>query len=139
MDYGVIIDKVAIPALLTVGAWLWSRVTKKKEEKSETRSLIDDIVENLIYELLDVYPLNVNVETYLKNSRGYIDKYIWTVAKKRGIPRNKTTERLANLAIERGTKLLAKEINNLRTIRSRIKVMTPEEIAQAMKSGMTTP
>lgn len=114
MDWGGLLEKLAIPAAVTIGTWIWAKVTGKKEQKRETRSILDDIVENIIYELLDKYPLGVEVETYLKNSRGYIAQKIWTVATKRGIPRNKVTEQLFNAALERGTKLLAHEITELR-------------------------
>lgn len=116
MDWSLILSKLIIPGAVAVGGWLWSRVTKKKEEKAESRSILDDIVENIIYELLDKYPLGVDVETYLKNSRGYITEKIWAVATKRGIPRNKVTEQLFNAALERGTKLLAREVTELRKL-----------------------
>lgn len=114
MDWSLLVEKLAVPAVLTLGAWVWAKVTGKREQKKEDRSVLDDIVENIIYELLDKYPLGVGVETYLKNSRGYITERIWSVAAKRGIPRNKVTEQLFNAALERGTKLLAREINELR-------------------------
>lgn len=116
MGWDVIIDKLVIPAVVALGAWAWNRVTKKKEEKKESRSILDDIVENFIWELLDKYPLGVDVETYLKNSRGYISAEIWKVASKRGIPRNKATEALFNAALERGTTILSKEIIELRKL-----------------------
>lgn len=116
MDWSLLVEKLAVPAVLTLGAWVWAKVTGKREEKKERRSVLDDIVENMIYELLDRYPLGVEVETYLKSSRGYVEKYIWSVAAKRGIPRNKATELLASAAIERGTRLLAREVAELRKL-----------------------
>lgn len=121
MDWSFLVEKLAVPAVLTLGAWVWARVTGKREEKKESRSILDDIVENLIYELLDTYPLGVNVETYLKSSRGYITQKIWSIAQKRGIPRNKVTEQLFNAALEQGTKLLAREVSELRKIQERRK------------------
>lgn len=114
MDWKFLVEKLGIPAAITLGTWVWSHTLGKKEKKQENRSVLDDIVENFVYEMLDKYPLNVDVETYLKNSRGYIEKYIWTVAQKRGIPRNKATELLFNAALERGTKLLGQEIAELK-------------------------
>jgi DNA polymerase III delta subunit len=112
----VILEKIVIPVAITLGAWIWAKVTGKREEKKENRSLLDDIVENFIYELLDKYPLKVDVETYLKHSRAYIEERIWKIAAKRGVPRNKTTEKLLHAAIERGTRLLASEVNKLRAM-----------------------
>jgi hypothetical protein len=121
MDWSLILNKLIIPAAVTIGAYAWNRITKRKETKQEQRTLLDEIVENFIYELLDVYPLNVPVETYLKNSRGYIDRRLWMVAEKRGIPRNKATERLAHIAIERGTKLLSREILKLKNYNAQLR------------------
>ena len=131
MDWNLIIDKLAIPVLLTVGGWVWTRIRGKDKDISEARSLLDDIVENFIYELLDKYPLNVSVETYLKGSRAYIEQEVWKAASKRGIPRNKTTERLLHAAIERGTAILAKEVARLRQLDEERR--HEREMAEALK------
>lgn len=112
MDWTWVTQNIGIPLALSVGGWLWHKI--RGEKKTAQRSVLDDVVDQFVYEQLDRYPLGVDVETYLKNSRGYFEKYIWDVAQKRGIPRNKTTELLVHAAIERGGKLLAEEVSRLR-------------------------
>jgi hypothetical protein len=124
MNWTLLLDKLVIPAAVTLAGWVWHRYTSKKDNRKEARSLLDDIVENLIYEQLDRYPLGVDVETYLKASRGFIEREVWKVAAKRGLPRNAATEALLHAAIERGTKLLAVEITRLRQLRDQHK-LTP--------------
>jgi len=110
---------VVIPIVVSLAGWLWHQVRgDKKQQTEQHRSVLDDIVENFIYELLDKYPLGVDVETYLKNSRGYIESKIWEVAQKRGIPKNKVTEALFHAALERGSVILAQEVARLRQMRS---------------------
>jgi len=122
MDWSLILDKLIIPAVVTIGAYAWNHITKRKENREDHSSLLDEIAENLIYELVDVYPLNVPVETYLQNSRGFLREKLWKVASgKYGIPRNKTTERLADIAIERSTKLLAAEIIKLKNYNEQLR------------------
>ena len=107
---------VILPIVFSGLAWLYHKA--RGDTKQAHKSLFDDIVENFIYEMLDKYPLNVSVDTYLKSSRQYIEKEIWKVAQKRGIPKNSTTEKLLHSAMERGTAILSREINNLKKLKA---------------------
>lgn len=104
---------VALTVVTTVGGWLWNKARGKKVESLQ--SIISSVIDNLVHELIDNYSSgNSNVTEYLKTARKYIDDRAWTVLKKRGIPRNATTEKFLHQAIERGTSWLAGEVRSLR-------------------------
>lgn len=107
----------ALYILGAIGGYLWHLLHKgKKEAKQRESSVLDDIVTSIVYELLDKYPLNVPVEIYLKNSRGFLEAKIWDVAKKRGIPKNRITTALVHAAIERGGAMMAAELQRMREL-----------------------
>lgn len=124
MDWlGKLDPNVVVPVVVSLAGWLyhlWRGDQKSQAKATDTRnaSVMDSIVDNFIYSLLDKYPLGVDVDTYLKNSRKYIEEKIWDVAQKRGIPKNATTELLFHAALERGSVLLAQEVSKLRQLRT---------------------
>jgi hypothetical protein len=99
---------VVVPVLVTVGGWLYSKVRGKKTDTIE-RTIKGAIIA-LLSEVVDLVPAGVPIEKYLKNSRSYVEKYVWSALTKRGIPRNKTTERIVHMALEEATSELAKQL-----------------------------
>lgn len=99
---------VVLPVLFTVGGWLWHKVAGKKANTIERT--VKGAIGSILAELVDIIPPGVRVETYLKTSRGYVEKYVWKALQKRGIPKNKTTEKLVNMVLEEATHELADEL-----------------------------
>jgi hypothetical protein len=101
-----------VTVVTTVGGWLWNKARGKKAESLQ--SIIASMIDNLVHELVDNYSGNTSVADYLKTARKYIDERAWIVLKKRGVPRNATTEKFLHQAIERGTSWLASEVRSLK-------------------------
>lgn len=103
----VVIPIVSVPVL-----WLIGKI--RGDQKSSWRNIVTSVIDNLTAELLDHYDAEEgSVEDYLKTARAYIDKRVWAVLTKRGVPRNKWTEAVLHEAIEKGTAWLGNEIAKL--------------------------
>lgn len=99
---------IVIPVVTTVGAWLWRKVAGKKANDIERT--IKGAIGSLLAEVIDMVPPGVSVEQYLKTSRGYVEKYVWRALQKRGIPKNKTTEKIVHMVLEEAAHELADEL-----------------------------
>lgn len=105
---------VVLPVLFTVGGWLWSKVAGKKANTIERT--VKGAIGSILAELVDIIPAGVPVEQYLKTSRGYVEKYVWKALQKRGIPKNKTTEKIVHMILEESTLELAQEMAARRSL-----------------------
>lgn len=100
--------------LASVGGWVWDRA--RGRETASFTSTIKSAVDNFIVELLDNAPsddavvMEGYVEKYMNRARDYIENRVWSALKKRGVPRNKLTERLLHESIEAGTARLGREL-----------------------------
>lgn len=104
-----IVASVAVAGL----TWVWNQARGKK--KASQTDVLSNVMENFVQELADRYtPASGDVTEYLKRARKYIDERMWPVLAKRGIPKNKTTQTLANAALERATAWLGAEVRKLR-------------------------
>lgn len=99
---------VAFPVVLTVGTWLWHKVAGKKADGIERT--IKAAIGSILSEVVEIVPPGVKIEDYLKRSRAYVEKYAWTALTKRGIPKNKTTEKIVNMCIEEAARELGEEL-----------------------------
>ncbi len=99
---------VVVPVVVTVGGWLWRKVRGEKQTKVERT--IKAAIGSILAEVVDLVPAGVSIETYLKTSRGYVEKYVWKALEKRGIPKNKATEKIVHMCIEEAARELAEEL-----------------------------
>ena len=103
---------VLIPTVLTLGGWLWHKI---RGEKTQTLSqIVKTVFDNFAHEMLDKASVQDDVTEYLKKARKYMEERMWTVLKKRGVPKNRVTEKLAHEAIEKSTVWLAGKIRELK-------------------------
>lgn len=109
MDWLNRIDpNIIISVGISLATWLWHKAAGKKAAVVE--DIVSDAVRAILSEIVDHVPSNVPVDTYLKGARDYVERRIWTALQKRGVPKNSTTIRLVNAAIERATSQLGAEI-----------------------------
>ena len=100
--------------LSTVGGWLWDKARGRKTESFT--ATISHAVDNFVVELLgnapsdDALVIEGYVEGYMQRERLHIEKRLWPVLTKRGIPRNALSERLVHEAVEEATARLGREI-----------------------------
>lgn len=99
---------IVLPVVFSAGVWLWHKATGKKGDALERT--IKGAIGSILSEVVDLVPANVPVEQYLKTSRGYVEKYVWKALEKRGIPRNKMTEKIVNMCIEEAARELGAEL-----------------------------
>jgi len=99
---------VALPVVLTAAGWLWHKITGKKADGIERT--IKAAIGSILAEVVDIVPAGVPVEEYLKRSRVYVEKYVWTALQKRGIPKNKTTEKIVHMCIEEAGRELGEQL-----------------------------
>ena len=93
----------------TVGGWIYRKAKGQEQEgfKSIVNEAIDNFILEMFDELTDDQAVIVNVKGYVAAARAKIDKHIWSVLQKLGVPKTKTTERWVAEARERGTAKLA--------------------------------
>lgn len=102
-----------IPLVVGLGTWLWHK--SKGDNKTTWSGTINYIIDNLMHEWLPKYdPRTMDVQAFLDQVRPDIEKKVWNVMEKRGIPENAITEPLVHMAIERGTAWLGNEAAKLR-------------------------
>lgn len=104
---------VVIPVVSLIGGWLYHKVSG--DNKANWSGTIDAIISNFMHEWLGKYdPMTMDVQAFLQKVRPDIEKKVWDVMEKRGIPENRITEPLVHLAIEKGTAWLGNEAAKLR-------------------------
>lgn len=111
------IDPNTVVFVLSIaGSYVWSKLSGRTRETVE--KAIDAVIDNFVLEFLAREPHDtVELQGYIARARTFIEVRVWPVLQKRGVPKNATTVRLLDAAIERGTAALRREIEQRRKAR----------------------
>lgn len=100
-------------ALATAAVWGYHKL--RGDATESLSEICDSIVANLMHEVLDDYS-DQDLDVFLDTARAKIETNFWTIAEKRGIPKNAISIAVVHAATERGTAWLADQIKKRRDV-----------------------